>query len=138
MGPSEDRRRFPRLCKTATLRAQVLAYNSRTPKKEMSACLDIGGGGLRFRAPEGYPDGTLLKIETEIPGWGQTMGRFDSVSGSVARQLLALGKVVRVETAAPGEYEVAVQFIALDAQDHRSLVDFVQQLREMEKLELEH
>ncbi len=138
MGPSEDRRRFPRINKAAILRAQVVTYTTPQTKKEISVCLDVGGGGLRFRASEAYPVGTLLKIETEIPGWGQKLGVFDSVSQPESCQFVALGEVVRAASAAVPDDEVAVQFVALHANDHRSLVPFVQQLRELEKLEQEN
>ena len=119
MGPSEDRRRFPRINKAAILRAQVVTYTTPQTKKEISVCLDVGGGGLRFRASEAYPVGTLLKIETEIPGWGQKLGVFDSVSQPESCQFVALGEVVRAASAAVPDDEVAVQFVALHANDHR-------------------
>ena len=135
MGPSEDRRRFPRLCKSTTLRAQVLSYSNPQTQKEMIPCTDVGDGGLRFRSPAGYPEGTLLKIEGTIPGWGRNAGIHDGSAGNDDQPLVALARVVRVDTVGSAERDIAVQFLELQGGDHRTLLSLVQPLAEMKELE---
>ena len=111
---NKERRKSPRLDKIIKMRYQRLENLSEKAPYQEGDLLDISGGGLRFIAPKPPEIDSQLVIVLEYPGWLSTQEENFSLpeANSDTGVLQALGRVLRVQAsqAAPGKYEVGVQF----------------------------
>ncbi len=120
----DERRRYPRLDKKASLQVQILSYSPQ-PEQQISEYRDVGGGGMKFVSDRDYPEGTLLKIQAKVPGWGSFVGGFQSPQENESRSLVAVAEVVRSVPSNGKRYEIGVKFVNLYESDHRALVEYI-------------
>jgi hypothetical protein len=93
--PGAERRRFPRLRESCSIRVKPIAGAS-PPREGMDAmAVNISGGGLRFKSPEPVSVGDFLAVEMNLPDFSSP--------------IVAMARAVFSERTAEG-YEVGVDF----------------------------
>ena len=127
MGKEPERRKFKRLSKRASLKVRTLAYESE-PAQLVTLYKDLGGGGMLFESERPYPEGTLLKIQAMIPGWGGYIRNFKQTQDNEKHALVAVAEVVRAEKRLEKGFEVAVRFINIYENDHRALIEYIESM----------
>ena len=84
---------------------------------------DVSGGGLLLTSSQPVPLGTLIKLETKVPGLAKHVTHsFESIQNLAQKPLVAIGQVVRLEALDDGEYELGVKFLNVYPDDLKALL----------------
>jgi c-di-GMP-binding flagellar brake protein YcgR len=108
----------------ATVGFQELTFTA-IPEPATSVYADISAGGLLLNSARDFPLGTLLKLEIRVPGWGKHQNGFGPAHDQDLRPLVAVGKVVRIETLEEGDFELGVKFLNVYPDDQEALRRFI-------------
>ncbi len=127
MGKEPERRKFKRLSKQASLMVRTLAYE-KEPMQSVSVYKDLGGGGMLFESEQSYPEGSLLKIQAMVPGWGGHIRNFKRTQDNEKHALVAVAEVVRVKEKNGNRFEIAVRFVNIYENDHRALIEYIESM----------
>ena len=119
-----DRRTYRRIPMGATVGFQELTFTA-IPEPATSVYADISAGGLLLNSARDFPLGTLLKLEIRVPGWGKHQNGFGPAHDQDLRPLVAVGKVVRIETLEEGDFELGVKFLNVYPDDQEALRRFI-------------
>lgn len=93
-----DGRQFPRVADSANLKWRVIVNGPQTGPTMRGLQLNISGGGICFLSNDPVPEGKMVALELQLPGFPSA--------------ILAMGKVVWSKPApdAPGEFEIGAEF----------------------------
>ncbi|MCK5879864.1 MAG: PilZ domain-containing protein [Holophagae bacterium] len=127
MTKGRERRKFKRLPKSASLKVQVLAYEEKL-SQDVTLYKDLSGGGMLFESEIPYKEGTLLKIQAMVPGWGGYIRNFKRSEDNEKQTLVTVAEVVRVEAMAEKGFEVGVRFVNIYENDHRALIEYIESM----------
>ena len=108
-----ERRRFPRIPETVTVKYRVSGELASTWCEV--ATQNVSAGGVRFRVPEQLGPGATVTLQIKLPGMAQPL----DVKGQVAWSQLQ----------ASGVTEVGVEFLDLKERDQRMIDQLVGFLR---------
>ena len=90
-----ERRKFPRLRDTCSIRVKPLAGASMPADGIDAMTVNISGGGLCYRSPEPVETGDFLAVEMSLPEFSSSV--------------VAMGRAVYCDRGAEG-YEVGIEF----------------------------
>jgi hypothetical protein len=90
-----ERRRFPRLKRSCSLRYRHIEGESLPTEGQEALSVNISGGGISFQVPESVEPGVLLALELTLP-------EFDA-------PVVSLGRTVWCDPADDG-FQVGVEF----------------------------
>ena len=110
---SSERRRFPRIPETVTVKYRVSGELASTWCEV--ATQNVSAGGVRFRVPEQLGPGTTVALQIKLPG--------------LAQPLHVKSQVAWSQLQASGVTEVGVEFLDLKEHDQRMIDQLVGFLR---------
>ena len=127
MKKGRERRKFKRLPKSASLKVQVLVSDEKL-SQDVTLYKDLSGSGMLFESEIPYKEGTLLKIQAMVPGWGGYIRNFKRSEDNEKQTLVTVAEVVRVEAMAEKGFEVGVRFVNIYENDHRALIGYIESM----------
>lgn len=113
-GQTEDRRQFPRLEENLPVR---YSKSSKTPADDTyqkAIRQNIGVGGVKLILDEKLEVGTLLAIHLDLP------------SASGPSPVFATARVAWVEQEPEDRFGVGMEFIDIDEEDRKKILDYVE------------
>ena len=124
----EERRSFPRIAKTVSLRLAKLTYP--LPEQSTLGTLkDINAQGLCCRIPQCYKPGTPLSLQIDLKGWHRHKRSLLSIlqDGPTKAPLTAIAQVVWCKPVGK-VYEIGVRFTDIHEDDRQALVRYLEKI----------
>jgi hypothetical protein len=97
--------------------------------KKFASTKDLSEGGILFRSDVLFPIGTLIKLQFYVHDWEKHKVAFYKEQDIEKGPFTVIGKVVRDEVLASGDFDIGIEFMAVDMGHRQALRNYIKKIR---------
>lgn len=127
-----DRRRYIRIPEKDLLSHELLAVTSFDPEgthKKFASTKDFSEGGLLFQSEILFPIGTYVRLQFYVHDWDKQQMAFYKETDIEKGPFTVVGKVVRAEILGRTNFEIGVEYVAVDTGHKQALKSYIKKIK---------
>lgn len=127
-----ERRRYIRIPEKDLLSHEPLrvkSFDVEGSHKKYVSTRDLSEGGILFRSDVLFPLGSYLKLQFYVHDWEKHKVQFYKEEDFEKGPFTVIGKVVRDELLGPGQFDIGIEFIAVDTGHKHALREYIKKIK---------